>query len=140
MVEPTSENPAGTSAKCAMKHPGSFRPEPPPPKHGLLPIILALAAMTIGLGLGLYSFHDAGVISGEMFTAAMVFIVALSAGIVIAMDIERRVHRDAQKQASEVPPPFDIYAVWPLDVGAKDGPQKKVAPPLPKKSDRPEKP
>ena len=125
-----------------MKHPGSFRPEPPPPKHELLAVIASLTAMTIGLGLGLYSFHDAGVISGEMFTAAIVFIVALSAGIVIAMDNERQVHRDAQKRADEVPPPFDIYAVWPLDLnpGPKDGPQKEGTPPLPEKRDRPKKP
>lgn len=107
----------------------------------MLSVIVALAAMTIGLGLGLYCFHDAGVISNELFAAAMVFIVALSAGIVIAMDIERKVHRDAQQRANEVPPPFDIFSVWPLDVnpGPKDAPQKD-APPLPEKKDRTEKP
>jgi hypothetical protein len=101
-----------------MKPPGPFRPEPPlPPKVEMWTAIAALLAVILGIGVALYCFHDAGAIGHATFLAIMVFVVAVAAGIVIAMDIERQAHRDADRRFKEVPPPFDVYMIWPPDCG-----------------------
>lgn len=90
-----------------------FRPEPPPRKTELWTVAVALALMTIGVGFGLYGFHDAGTISAEAFLAIMSFVVALSAGVILGIDLERKPPGRAGKRFDEVPPPFDLYTVWP---------------------------
>jgi hypothetical protein len=80
-------------------------------------MIAALLAMILGIGAALYCVHDAGAISDEAFLAIMVFLVAVAAGVLIAMNFERQAHRDAQAPFQEVPPPFDVYAIWPPECG-----------------------
>ena len=77
----------------------------------------ALLTMILGIGVALYCFHDAGAISDEAFLAVMVFVVAASSGILIGMDIEKDAQRGAQQHIKEVPPPFDVYTIWPPECG-----------------------
>lgn len=84
-------------------------------------MVAALVLMTLGIGFALYGFHNAGAISAEAFLAAMVFVVALSAGIVLAVDAERQAHRDEGEHLGEVPPPFDLHTVWPPPREEKGG-------------------
>lgn len=98
-----------------MKNPGSFLPEPPPPpKFELLSVIASLTMLTIGLGLVLYCFRDAGIIADELFMVAMVFIVAISAGVIFATATERQARRDAQKGPMRYHPPsiFILSGHW----------------------------
>ena len=96
-----------------MKHPGPFRPEPRPPEFDLLSVIVPLVTMAFGVGIGLYCLHDGGRLGDELYVAAMAFVVAVPAGIIVAIDIERQARRDARARSNEVPPPFDIHLVWP---------------------------
>jgi hypothetical protein len=47
----------------------------------------------------------------------MVFFIAVAAGIFSAIENERRTRRDAPTRFEEVPPPFDVYLIWPPDCG-----------------------
>jgi hypothetical protein len=102
-----------------MKPPGHFPPEPPPPppKTEWWTAIAALLAMLLGIGVALYCFHDAGAIGDEAALAIMVFVLAVAAAILIAMDTERRAHRDAATRFEEIPPPLDVYLIWPPESG-----------------------
>lgn len=98
-----------------MKPLGPRRPPPPPPPPPDEPwtTILALMLMILGIGFALFGFHDAGAISDEAALAIMALVVAVSAGIILAMDLERQAYRDAWTRWGEMPPFFDIYTVWP---------------------------
>lgn len=77
--------------------------------------------MIVGIGVALYSFHDVGAISDEMFLAIMIFVVAVCAGIIIAMDMEQQAQRAARERWKEIPSPLDFIAVWPPeDIGQTD--------------------
>lgn len=89
-------------------------------------MIISLAVMTAGLGLGLYGFRDAGLIGDELFVAAAIMISAVPIGVFVAMDLERRARRRARSGFGntgirEVPPPFDVYKVWPVDPARRTG-------------------
>lgn len=84
--------------------------------------------MVLGIGAGLYGFHDAGAISDEVFLSIMIFAIAVSAGIIIAVDMERKVHRAARERWKEVPPPSDFMAVWPpkpIETIGRDHPARR---------------
>ncbi|MGE3745038.1 MAG: hypothetical protein AB7G25_04860 [Sphingomonadaceae bacterium] len=88
---------------------------------------MSLTLITIGSGLGFRYFYDIGVISALLFTAIMIFIGATAVGIIIGLDIERQARRKADKRPNEVPPPFDLYSVWPLTAETSDGVPRKDA-------------
>ena len=97
-----------------MKPLGPLRPEPPRrPRGEFWSVAFSLASIIIGVGAGLYCFRDAGVIGDTALCALLVFLVAVAAGILIAMDIEGSANDPMRRDAGEVPPPRDIFLVWP---------------------------
>lgn len=77
--------------------------------------------MAVGVGFTLNSFHDVGAIDDEMFLAIMIFVIAVCAGIIIAMDLEQKTHLAAYKRWQEIPPPVDSIMVWPPEeIGQTD--------------------
>jgi hypothetical protein len=74
-------------------------------------------ALILGIGAALYCAHDTGAIGGDAALAIMVFVAAAVAGILIAVYTECRAYRDAAAHFQEVPPPFDVYLIWPPDCG-----------------------
>jgi hypothetical protein len=106
-----------------MKPMRSFRPEPPP-RSELWATIAARLLIVIGAGLALYCFLDAGTIDAQAFLAAMIFFAAVSTGVIIAIDMEREAGGNARRRFREVPPPFEIYKVWPPEGGR--GPKHDV--------------
>lgn len=95
-----------------MKPLGRFEPEPPPPRVEFWKVSIALAFLVLGIGIALFSFHDAGAISDEVFLAVMVFVLAVCVGVILALDWEQTAHRRARQHWREVPPPFDFIALW----------------------------
>ena len=110
-----------------MKQPGPFPRDPPRPKFEMVSIVISLTLITIGLGLGCSYFYDSGVISAEVFIAITIFIIAIAVSIIIGLDIERKARRNAHERPNEVPPPFDIYSVWPLAAETSDHVTRKDA-------------
>lgn len=84
-------------------------------------MVVALMLMDLGIGFALFCFHDAGAISDETFLAALAFVIALCAGVLIAMDMERAANPRARKRHRQVPPPVDFYTVWPPDQTGRRG-------------------
>lgn len=121
-----------------------FEPEPPPPQAALWKVCIALTMLILGVGIALFSFRDAGAISDEVYLAMMVFVIAASAGVIIAMDIEQQAHHAKQKRPEEIPPPFDFLLLWPPDGSdmADDGSANsaKHRPSKPPTSSRTDKP
>jgi hypothetical protein len=102
-----------------MKPLGPFRPErpPPPPKIDFWTATAVLGAVILGIGVALYWLHDSGTISGEAFGLIMVLVVAATAGLLVTADVGRPAPRDAQSRFTEIPPPFDVYMIWPPECG-----------------------
>ena len=101
-------------AEKAMKHPGPIRREPTPPeKSGVLTILLPVGAMVLGLGAVAYCLRDAGVISSQSLLIIMVLLLTIGACIFMVLDSDRATRRPRLRRDDEVPPPFDLYLVWP---------------------------
>jgi hypothetical protein len=127
-----------------MKPLGRFEPEPPPPHSDIWKVSIALTLLVLGIGIVLFSFHDSGAISDEAYLAAMIFVIAVCAGVIIAMDMEQQAHRDARRRWQEIPPPYDFIALWsPEDnecIGDDPENQREVRPRKPPATSRMKKP
>lgn len=95
-----------------MKPLGRFTPEPPP-RAEIWKVSITLALLVLGIGIALFSFHDVGAISDDVFVAVMVFVLAVCIGVILSLDWEQTTHRQARQHWQEVPPPFDFIALWP---------------------------
>lgn len=95
-----------------MKPLGRFTPEPPP-RAEIWKVSITLALLVLGIGIALFSFHDVGAISDDVFVAVMVFVLAVCIGVIFSLDWEQTAHRQARQHWQEVPPPFDFIALWP---------------------------
>lgn len=95
-----------------MKPSGRFTPEPPPPRAEIWKVSIALASLVLGIGIALFSFHDAGAISDDVFVAVVVFVIAVCIGVILSLDWEQTAHRRVRQPWQEVPPPFDFIALW----------------------------
>ena len=95
-----------------MKPSGRFTPEPPPPRAEIWKVSIALASLVLGIGIALFSFHDAGAISDDVFVAVVVFVIAVCIGVILSLDWEQTAHRRVRQPWQEVPPPFDFSALW----------------------------
>lgn len=89
--------------------------------------IASLAMMAIGMGLGMIHFYSTGE-RDWLIGGVMIFIVAVSIGTVIVRDIERHARRDRRNRGHEVPPPPDVYAVWPPAIHAGEKGTRKDSP------------
>lgn len=99
-------------ANFQMKPSGRFTPEPPPPRAEIWKVSIALASLVLGIGIALFSFHDAGAISDDVFVAVVVFVIAVCIGVILSLDWEQTAHRRVRQPWQEVPPPFDFIALW----------------------------
>lgn len=101
-----------------MRYPGPLRREPPPTeKSDFIPIMLSIAAAEIGLALTAFCLRDAGVIGSQTLLIILVVLIAVAGGAFIVLDADRQARRDRAARQGEVPPPFDIYRVWPPPEG-----------------------
>lgn len=66
-----------------------------------------------GLGFGLYLCHRDGMIGGWPFGAALLFLITASIGGAAMIGVERQDRRNSRNRLHEVPPPPDVYTVWP---------------------------
>ena len=95
-----------------MKPLGPIPPERPPPGE-FRRIAVALLILLIGVGMGLYWLRDAGFIGDTLFGAIMTFFVAVAAGILLSLDMERQRRAEKTRRGKEIPPPSDFHTVWP---------------------------
>jgi len=102
-----------------MKPLGPIRPEPPPPGE-FRRIVIALLILLISVAMGLYWLRDAGFIGDTLFGAIMTFFIAVAAGILLSLDMERQAHARGTRRGEEIPPPSDFHTVWPPKARPKD--------------------
>lgn len=96
-----------------MKQLGPSRRKPPQ-KTDFLPVILALVLAMLSLALIAYCLRDAGIVSGQTFLLILFLIVAIAGAVFVVLDSDRQ-PPGAALQQYEVPPPPDVYLIWPPD-------------------------
>jgi hypothetical protein len=75
---------------------------------------LGTLSFLLGVGFAILYFHDRGLLGIEFSIAAMTFTAAVCIGIVVGLAIEWSTKRRTGARTREIPPPLDIYSVWPL--------------------------
>ena len=78
---------------------GQLRPEPGPSARETWSLAISLTMLAAGLVLALINFHQAGVVGDELCFAAIIFVVAVPAGSIVAVMQERRAYARAQETA-----------------------------------------
>ncbi|EPR17672.1 hypothetical protein M527_15170 [Sphingobium indicum IP26] len=95
-----------------MRHPEPFKPGRPARKFELY-MALGTLSFLLGVAFAILYFHDRGFLGIELSIAAMTFTAAVCIGIVVGLTIEWSTQRRTGARTREIPPPFDIYSVWP---------------------------
>lgn len=98
-----------------MKPLGPLRPEPGPSARESWSLALSLAMVAIGCALRLNVFHERGAIGDELHLAALIFVIAVPLGPIIAVVQERRTYIQVHKSIGQTAYKYRVYKEWPHD-------------------------
>lgn len=102
---------ASPLADQTMKHPGPIRPEPPPAgKFDFTPIVLSIGVI---LGMAAYGLCDARVIGDQTLLISLILLVIFTTSTLMVLGNDQPARPRSLGPGDEVPPPLDIYLVWP---------------------------
>lgn len=96
-----------------MKPLGPLRPEPGPSTRESWSLAISLAMVAIGCALGLNVFHERGALGDELHLAALIFVIAVPLGAIIAVVRERRAYMQVHKSIGQTAYIYRIYKEWP---------------------------
>lgn len=96
-----------------MKPLGPLRPEPGPPARESWSLAVSLAIVAIGCALGLNVSHERGAIGDELHLAALIFVIAVPLGAIVAVVQERRTYIQVHKSIGQRAYIYRVYKEWP---------------------------
>lgn len=96
-----------------MKPLGPLRPEPGPSTRESWFLAISLAMVAIGCALGLNVFHERAALGDELHLAALIFVIAVPLGAIIAVVQERRAYMQVHKSIGQTAYLYRVYKEWP---------------------------